>query len=43
MGISEKAQKTTERLNKFMDEHIYPNDSVYSKQIDDFAKSVVKK
>ena len=37
MTISEKAKKTTERLNQFMDKHIYPNESNYIKQIDDFG------
>ena len=35
MTISDKAKKTTERLNQFMDKHIYPNESNYTKQIDD--------
>ena len=37
MTISDKAKKTTERLNLFMDKHIYPNESNYIKQIDDFG------
>ena len=37
MTISDKAKKTTERLNEFMDKHIYPNESNYAKQIDDFG------
>ena len=37
MTISDKAKKTTERLNQFMDKHIYPNESNYIKQIDDFG------
>ena len=37
MTISDKAKKTTERLNQFMDKHIYPNESNYAKQIDDFG------
>jgi alkylation response protein AidB-like acyl-CoA dehydrogenase len=37
MTISEKAKKTTGRLNKFMDVNIYPNESTYIKQIDDFG------
>ena len=37
MTISDKAKKTTDRLNKFMDKHIYPNESNYAKQIDDFG------
>ena len=37
MTISDKAKKTTERLNQFMDKHIYPNESNYTKQIDDFG------
>ncbi len=37
MTISDKAKKTTERLNQFMDKHIYPNESNYNKQIDDFG------
>ena len=39
MTISEKAKETTERLNKFMDNHIYPNESKYTKQIDDFGNN----
>ena len=39
MTISEKAKETTERLNKFMDNHIYPNESKYAKQIDDFGNN----
>ena len=39
MTISEKAIETTERLNKFMDNHIYPNESKYAKQIDDFGNN----
>ena len=37
MTISEKAQKTTERLEKFMDKHVYPNNNTYHKQIEDFG------
>ncbi len=37
MTISDKAKETTERLNKFMDKHIYPNESKYMKQIEDFG------
>ena len=37
MTISDKAKKTTERLNQFMDKHIYPNESKYIKQVDDFG------
>ena len=37
MTISDKAKETTERLNKFMDKHIYPNESKYIKQIEDFG------
>jgi len=37
MTISDKAKKTTERLNQFMDKHIFPNESNYIKQIDDFG------
>ena len=37
MTISDKAKETTERLNKFMDKHIYPNESKYVKQIEDFG------
>ena len=37
MTISDKAKKTTERLNQFMDKHIYPNESNYTKQINDFG------
>ena len=39
MTIYEKAKETTERLNKFMDNHIYPNESKYAKQIDDFGNN----
>ena len=39
MTISEKAKETTERLNKFMDNHIYPNESKYATQIDDFGNN----
>ena len=34
---SKKAQETTERLEKFMDEHINPNTQTYYKQIEDFG------
>ena len=37
MTISDKAKKTTERLNQFMDKHIYPNESKYIKQVEDFG------
>ena len=37
MTISDKAKETTERLNKFMDKYIYPNESKYIKQIEDFG------
>tara|TARA_Y100001936_G_scaffold158705_1_gene155131 strand:- start:117 stop:1322 length:1206 start_codon:yes stop_codon:yes gene_type:complete len=37
MTISDKAKKTTERLNQFMDKYIYPNESKYIKQVDDFG------
>ena len=37
MTISDKAKKTTERLDKFMDTHIYPNESKYIKQVEDFG------
>ena len=37
MAISEKAKQTTERLTQFMDDHIYPNESTYGKQIEDFG------
>ena len=37
MTISKKAQETTERLEKFMDEHINPNTQTYYKQIEDFG------
>ena len=33
MTISENAKKTTERLEKFMDKHIYPNKNTYHKQV----------
>tara|TARA_B100001029_G_scaffold25093_1_gene17608 strand:- start:507 stop:1712 length:1206 start_codon:yes stop_codon:yes gene_type:complete len=38
MTISDKAKETTERLNKFMDKHIYPNETKYMKQIEDFGE-----
>ena len=37
MSISKKAQETTDRLEKFMDKHIYPNNDIYHKQIEDFG------
>ena len=37
MSISKKAQETTDRLEKFMDKHIYPNNDTYHKQIEDFG------
>ena len=37
MIISKKAQETTERLEKFMDKHVYPNNDTYHKQIEDFG------
>ena len=37
MAISERAQQTTDRLQKFMDKNIYPNNDTYIKQIDDFG------
>ena len=37
MAISDRAQQTTERLRKFMDKNIYPNNDTYIKQIDDFG------
>ena len=37
MTISEKAKVTTERLEKFMDKHVYPNNDTYHKQIEDFG------
>ena len=37
MAISDRAQQTTERLQKFMDKNIYPNNDTYIKQIDDFG------
>ncbi len=39
MTISDKAKETTERLNKFMDNHIYPNETKYMKQIEDFGEN----
>ncbi len=39
MTMSEKTKETTERLNKFMDNHIYPNESKYAKQTDDFGNN----
>ena len=37
MTISDKAKETTERLNKFMDKYIFPNETKYMKQIEDFG------
>ena len=37
MTISDKAKKSTERLNKFMDDHIYPNESNYVSQVENFG------
>ena len=37
MTISEKAKVTTERLEKFMDKHVYPNNVTYHQQIEDFG------
>jgi len=37
MAISDRAQQTTDRLQKFMDKNIYPNNDTYVKQIDDFG------
>ena len=37
MAISERAQQTTDRLQKSMDKNIYPNNDTYIKQIDDFG------
>ena len=37
MAISDRAQQTTDRLQKFMDKNIYPNNDTYMKQIDDFG------
>ena len=37
MSISKKAQETTDRLEKFMDKHVYPNNDTYHKQIEDFG------
>ena len=37
MAISDRAQQTTARLQKFMDKNIYPNNDTYIKQIDDFG------
>ena len=37
MAISDRAQQTTERLQKFMDKNIYPNNDTYVKQIEDFG------
>ena len=37
MAISDRAQQTTVRLQKFMDKNIYPNNDTYIKQIDDFG------
>ena len=33
MTISAKAKQTTDRLNKFMDQHVYPNNETYHQQI----------
>ena len=37
MTISGKAKKSTERLSKFMDDHIYPNESNYVSQVENFG------
>jgi len=37
MAISDRAQQTTDRLQRFMDKNIYPNNDTYIKQIDDFG------
>ena len=37
MTISAKAKQTTDRLNKFMDQHVYPNNETYHQQIEDFG------
>ena len=37
MTISAKAQQTTDRLNRFMEKNVYPNNDTYIKQIDDFG------
>ena len=36
---SEKSQQLLERLNAFFDEHIYPNEENYARQIDGADKS----
>ena len=41
MAISDRAQQTTDRLQKFMDKNIYPNNDTYKKQIDDFGDSSI--
>ena len=42
MAISDRAQQTTDRLQKFMDKNIYPNNDTYIKQIDDKFASFVQ-
>jgi len=37
MTISDRAKQTTERLEKFMDEHINPNTETYYNQIKGFG------
>ena len=37
MNISPKAKETTDRLNDFMDKHVYPNNETYHSQIENFG------
>ena len=37
MNISPKAKETTDRLNNFMDKHVYPNNETYHSQIENFG------
>ena len=37
MSISPKAKETTDRLNNFMDKHVYPNNETYHSQIENFG------
>ena len=36
---SEKTQELIEKLNSFMDEFIYPNESTYASQVSDFKQN----
>ena len=37
MNISPKAKETTDRLNNFMDKHVYPKNETYHSQIENFG------